>query len=107
MEKAITTKIQSNTKLIQFINRILSYNDIFSDETTRSMFFASLVSADWLIDKHACEETINTANFILTNIDLFVLEDDIRENVIKYSKDAIEIAKQDINKFENENTTKG
>jgi len=101
MEKAITTKIQSNTKLIQFINRILSYNDIFDNETTRSMFFASLVSADWLIDKHACEETINVANFILTNIDLFALEDDIRENIIKYSKDTIEIAKQDMKEYEN------
>lgn len=101
MNKEITTKIQANTKLIQFINRILSYNDIFNNEITRSMFFASLVSADCLTNKHSCEETINVANFILTNIDLFVLEDDIREKIIKYSKDAIEIAKQDMKEYEN------
>jgi len=103
MDKVITAKIQSNPNLIQFINRILSYNDIFENEMTRSMFFASLISADCLIDKHSCEETINIANFILTNIDLFILEDDIRKNIIKYCKDATEIAKTELNKYKNKN----
>ena len=47
-----------------------------------------------MIDEHACDETINIATFILNNIDLMILEDDIKKTVIKYMKDAIKIAKR-------------
>ena len=50
--------------------------------------------------KHSCEETIEVASFILNNIELFILEDDIKKSVIKYSKDALKIAKRDIKDFE-------
>lgn len=90
------TKIKENENLIRFCNRILSYNAIFNNETTRNMFFVSLISADTLIDTHACEETIEIANFILSHMDLFILEDDVKKNVIKLCKDAIEIAERDM-----------
>ena len=92
-------KISENPNLIAFCNKILSYNTIFDNEMSRSMFCVSLISSDVLIDEHACDETINVATFILNNIDLMILEDDIKKTVIKYMKDAIKIAKRDKKQF--------
>ena len=99
MDKKVFKKLEANPNLISFVNRILNYNSIFENETIRSMFFVSLISSDCLIDKHACEETIEIADFILKNINLFILEDNILKLVIKYCKDAKKIAKRDIKNF--------
>ena len=98
--------IQKNEKLMIFCNKILAYNFIFNNEVSRSMFFVSLISADCLVDEHQCDETIKTAKFILYNIDLFILEDNVKDFVIKYSKDAIRIAEKDKKEFQkiNKNT---
>ena len=71
------------------------------DEYARNMFLATLVSADNLIDVYTCDETIETAEFILNHIDLFILEDDIKKNVISHLNDAINIAKRDKKDFFN------
>ena len=92
-------KISENPNLIAFCNKILSYNTILENEISRSMFCVSLISSDVLIDEHACDETINVATFILNNINLMILEDDIKKTVIKYMKDAIKIAKRDKKQF--------
>ncbi len=90
---------ESNQNLIKFCNRIITYNSILDDETTRNIFLVSLMSADSLIDKYACDESIEISSFILNNIDLFVLEDNVKETVIKYLKDAIEISNKEKNNF--------
>ncbi len=99
MEKNIIKSIQKNENLMLFCHRILSYNAIFENETARSMFFVSLVSSDCLTDEHQCDETIETASFILNHIDLFILDDTLKKSVIKYCKDAIKIAKRDKKNF--------
>lgn len=99
MTKNTIKKISDNPNLIAFCNKILGYNAIFSNEAARSMFFVSLISADILIDKHSCQDTIDESNFILSHIDLFLLEDNIKNDVIKYCKDALKIAKREIKEF--------
>ena len=61
---------------------------------TRSMFFVSLISSDCLIDIHSCDETIEISNFILNHLDLLILEENIKNDVIKYLNDAIKIAER-------------
>ena len=39
MNKKITNKIEANPKLVQFINKILSYNEIFNNEISCNMLF--------------------------------------------------------------------
>ena len=78
-------KIESNPNLVVFCNRIMNYNAIFENEMVRSMFFVSLISSDCLIDIHSCDETIEISNFILSHIDLFMLEDDLRKNPTDYA----------------------
>lgn len=92
-------KISENPNLISFCNKILSYNAIFENEMVRSMFLVSLISSDSLIDEHACDETIETAKFILDHIDLMILENENKQNIIKKLKDAIKIAKRDKKEF--------
>lgn len=99
MTSVILKKISENPNLIKFCNKILSYNAIFLDEFARNMFLTTLISADNLIDIHACDDTIETAEFILNHIDLFILEDDIKKNVISHLQDTIKIAKRDKKQF--------
>ena len=95
MSEKIIKKIEQNPNLVKFCNRILNYNAIFENETTRCMFLVSLISADNLTDEHACDDTIEISNFILNHIDLMILEEDIKNEVIKYLNDAIKIAERD------------
>ena len=99
MENKIIKKISQNPNLVSFCNRIMNYNSIFENEMTRSMFFVSLISADSLTNEHSCNETIEVANFILNNINLFVIEDSLKTKIIKYCKDALKIAKRDKKEF--------
>jgi len=99
MSNKTIKKISENPNLVAFCNKILSYNMIFEEESIRNMFLVSLISADTLVDENSCDETIETANFILTNINLMVLDDDIKKTVIKYMKDAIKIAIRDKEQF--------
>jgi hypothetical protein len=61
----------------------------------------SLISSDNLVDEHSCDETIDTAKFILHNINLFVLNDEVKEKTVGYLNDAIEIAERDKKEFIN------
>lgn len=99
MSEQIVKKIKQNPNLVKFCNRILNYNSIFENETLGSMFLVSLISADNLTDEHSCDETIEVANFILNHIDLFILEDDIKKNLISKMNSAIKIAKRDKKHF--------
>ena len=99
MSEQIIKKIKQNQNLIKFCNRILNYNAIFENETTRYMFLVSLISADNLTDEQACDETIEVANFILNHINLFILEDNIKKDIISKMKSAIKIAKRDKKEF--------
>ena len=100
MQNKTWKRISQNPNLVSFCNRILNYNTILEDETSRSMFLVILISSDSLIDKESCDETIEVSNFILNHIDLMILEDDIKEKVIKYLNDAINIAIRDRKRFE-------
>lgn len=93
--------ISKNPNLVAFCNKILSYNTIFENEISRSMFLVSLVSADVLINEQACDETINICKFILDHIDLMELENDVKNSVIDYLKRAIKIARRDKKQFQN------
>lgn len=99
MSEQIIKKIKQNPNLVKFCNRILNYNTIFENEMTRCMFLVSLISADSLTDEQACDETIEVANFILNHIDLFILEDNIKKDIILKMKSAIKIAKRDKKEF--------
>ena len=99
MSEQIIKKIKQNPNLVKFCNRILTYNAIFENEMARSMFLVSLISADSLLNEHDCDETIEVANFILNHMDLFILEDNIKKDIISKMKSAIKIAKRDKKEF--------
>ena len=98
--RMFTKRIAENTNLISFCNKVISYNDILNNEEARNMFFVSLISADTLIDVHSCNETIETAEFILDHIDLMVLDDTTKKKVIKYMEYALDIDNKDKTQFE-------
>lgn len=91
-------KLKENQKLNNFVNKILNYNDIFNDDT-RYIFYGSLISADTMITKEDCEDVIELAVFIKNNIELFVLEPERKEEVLKYMNTAIELANKELKKY--------
>ena len=52
-------------------------------------------------DDGSCDDTIDTAEFILHNINLFVLNEEIKQKTIDYLKEAINIAERDKKEFIN------
>ena len=91
-------KLKENQKLNNFVNKILNYNDIFNDDT-RYIFYGSLISADTMITKEDCEDVIELAVFIKNNIELFVLEPERKEEVLKYMNTSIELANEELKKY--------
>lgn len=91
-------KLKENQKLNNFVNKILNYNDIFNDDT-RYIFYSSLISADTMITKEDCEDVIELAVFIKNNIELFVLEPERKEEVLKYMNTSIELANEELKKY--------
>ena len=93
--------IKGNEKLLQFCNKIITFNNILNDETTKYMFIAGIVSSEFMVDKESCDESIELATFILNNIDLFMFNDDnAKEEIKNYMLQAMEVANRDKKIFE-------
>lgn len=98
----IIKKITDNPKLVAFCNKILAYNTILESDETRHLFLASLISADTLVDKESCQETLDTAYFITNHMDFFQLEDSVRKEIEDYMEKTIEVAFKELRMFKKE-----
>ena len=58
----------------------------------KCLFWASLISADVLIDADTCKNAISIAKNVLENIDDAKISEDDKNQWKKYMNDAIEIA---------------
>ena len=84
-------KLKENKKLLSFVNRILNYNDILRDKEQRELFLSSLVNTETIVTEVDKAEVEETALFLLENIGLFALEEEERNETIKYCKISIKL----------------
>lgn len=93
--------IINNNELLEFIIKILNYSHIFNDDSIRYLFLGSLISSDTIVDMESSDKSLNDLLFIKTNIDLFDINDDIRQEVLKHVDNGIDIINNDKKQFIN------
>jgi hypothetical protein len=64
------------------------------------LYLASLISADVLDSKEKCIESLNKLNFIKDNIEKLELSEEIRNKIINYSIEGIDIVNRDLKEYE-------
>lgn len=64
------------------------------------LYLGSLISADVLISKENCIESLKNLNFIKDNIDKLELSEEIRNKIIDYSIKGIDIVNQDLKEYD-------
>ena len=90
--------IKNNKPLFEFCQKIWAYK-VALECDKRYLFLVSLISSHNLINEEACIHSIKTINFILDNIDLFDLKEDLKEEIIKFLENGIKIANRDLKMF--------
>lgn len=78
---------------VEKLQEILSSNLVW-------LYLGSLISADVLISKEKCIESLEKLNFIKDNIDKLELSEEIRNKIIDYSIKGIDIVNQDLKEYE-------
>lgn len=79
---------------------------MLKDEKIRYFYLVALIRSDNLVDIESCEDSIESQEFIINNIDLMDLDDKLKKEVLKYIKKGLRIAKRDLKLFKNQNTQK-
>lgn len=97
--KVLVKKIKENEKLLEFNRKILNINVILNNDNLRYLYMVSLISSDNIIDIASCDKSLESINFMLNNIDLFVIDDKVRKEVVKYLKKGLRIIKRDRKTF--------
>lgn len=64
------------------------------------LYLGSLISADVLISKEKCIESLEKLNFIKDNIDKLELPEERRNTILNYSIKGIDIVNQDLKEYE-------
>ena len=64
------------------------------------LYLGSLISADVLISKEKCMESLEKLNFIKDNIDRLELPEERRNTIKNYSIKGIDIVNQDLKEYE-------
>jgi hypothetical protein len=90
--------IKNNKPLFEFCKKILSYK-IALECDKRYLFLASLVSADRLINKERCIESMEKIKFLIDNIELFDLNDNIKKDTLSFLNSGLEIVERDLDGF--------
>jgi hypothetical protein len=64
------------------------------------LYLASLISADVLDSKEKCVESLDKLNFIKDNIDKLELSEEIRNKIIGYSIEGIDVVNRDLKEYD-------
>lgn len=87
--------IKDNKPLFEFCKKIWGYKKALECDM-RYLFLVSLISSDKLINKEECIDSVNRINFILDNIELFDLKDELKEETMKFLNDGLNIIKREL-----------
>lgn len=78
------------TKDLEILGKILK-NDQF-----RYLYLAGLISSDTNITINECNENLNNLNYLKDNIDKLNLNNEVKDEVVKFVNDGIKILNNDL-----------
>lgn len=72
---------------------------VLSNDAARYLYLVSLISADRLVTKEACEGSLNVFNLINDNLHIMNLTDEIKTELLEFVKNGLEIVNREIKNF--------
>ena len=73
---------------------------VLSNDAIRYLYLVSLISADTLVNKEACEGSLNVFNLIKDNLHIMNLTDEVKNELIEYIEKGIVIVNSELKRFE-------
>ena len=72
---------------------------VLSNDAVRYLYLVSLISADTLSSKEACEGSLNVFNLIKDNLHIMNLTDEVKNELIEYVERGIAIVNKELTRF--------
>ena len=72
---------------------------VLSNDAVRYLYLVSLISADTLSSKEACEGSLNVFNLIKDNLHIMNLTDEVKNELIEYIEKGIDIVNKELTRF--------
>lgn len=72
---------------------------VLSNDAYRYLYLISLISADTLITKEACEGSLNIFNLIKENMHIMNLTDEVKSELYEFVEKGIEIVNNELKRF--------
>lgn len=102
MEDQIFKALEEDENLTTLVRKIITFRDLFKDESVRYMFMASAISSEVLTDVESCNESLEFLEFVKNHIELIIPDDKkLRKETMKFIRDGIKICKRDRRMFKN------
>ncbi len=92
--------LQSQPDLFHMVKRLFVLYNILVNNDIRYYYLVSLISSDKVYDVKTGKRAMDELLFIKDNLKYLVLEENIKEEVMKYVRKGIRIVKRDIKDFE-------
>ena len=74
--------------------------EILSDDKFRYLYLVSLISSDTIVDAESGKKSLEKLSYLKEHLDELELEDAVKNDIKKFVKDGIKIAKRDISIYE-------
>lgn len=92
--------LQSQPDLFHMVKHLYVLYNILVNNDIRYYYLVSLISSDEVYDVKTGKRAMDELLFIKDNLKYLVLEENIKEEVMKYVRKGIRIVKRDIKDFE-------
>lgn len=99
MKQTTIDFIESNDELRKFVNKVHSLHNMLEDDAIRNMFFASLISADYLENKTRCCGARDELQFLTAYLDLITSNPEIKRKTTAFIADANKIVKKELMRY--------
>ena len=72
---------------------------VLSNDAARYLYLVSLISADTLVTKEACEGSLNVFNLIKDYLHIMNLTDEVKNELLEYIEKGIVIVNSELKRF--------
>ena len=102
MKQTTIDFIENNDELRKFVNKVHAMHNMLENDAIRNMYFASLISADYLVNKTRCCGALDEIQFLSTYLNMITDKTDIKQQTAEFINDANKIVKKELRRLERE-----
>ena len=102
MKQTTIDFIENNDELRKFVNKVHTMHNMLENDAIRNMYFASLISADYLVNKTRCCGALDEIQFLSTYLNMITDKTDIKRQTAEFIVNANKIVKKELRRLERE-----